>query len=349
MPTVPSTCVPLDSRVSVPGVSALADADILNIHERTAGPTPDPDTDDVVLVPVEQGNAVSQDSYDREPPQTSVKPRIDLSGLNLHSPSSIVGTPFDISPRFEYPFPPATCSPPFPSIYDFDPALPTIPPLGSHMSAFPSIAPPPVASTSFPFMSGALTGRTRGDIRSFSPTHPKLQSRDPPIPPSLVKKRRLHKAGTLDTSVQAPPLTRARSGSLSDLTEKLGRVAQAQARGRPEGPGFEHLDADRDRSHSLDVKRKRAPLVRQSSDVTVVDQDSSRLDAKPPLSHVSSSRTLHPDSDVEDKLAEEPPRSPSPLPQLSPRSSSEETPRLPSNLPPNSPPPALPSSESSPL
>jgi hypothetical protein len=30
---------------------------------------------------------------------------------------------------------------------------------------------------------------SRGEIRSHSPTHPKLQSRDPPIPPTLVKKR----------------------------------------------------------------------------------------------------------------------------------------------------------------
>ncbi|KAI0368599.1 hypothetical protein BV20DRAFT_447276 [Pilatotrama ljubarskyi] len=348
MPTVPSTCVPLDSRVSVSVVSAFADADILNIHERTAGPTPDPDTDDVVLVPVEQGNAVSQDSFDREPPQTSVKPRLDLSSLNLHSPSSIVGTPFDVSPRFEYPFPPATCSPPFPSIYDFDPALPSIPPLYSHMSAFPSMAPPP-ASTSTHFMSGALTSRTRGDTRSFSPTHPKLQSRDPPIPPSLVKKRRLHKAGTLDTSLQAPPIGRPRAGSFSDLTEKLGRVAEERARGRLDGALLESLDAERERSHSLDMKRKRIPFARQSSDVTVVDHDGDMLDAKPPLSHVSSSRTLHPDSDAEDKLTEESPRSSSPSPQTSARPSSEETPRLPATLPPASPPPALSSSESSPL
>ena len=57
MPTVPSTRLSVDSLVSVP----LADPDFLASDEPFTGPTPDPDTDDVVLVPVDdRGNAVSQ-------------------------------------------------------------------------------------------------------------------------------------------------------------------------------------------------------------------------------------------------------------------------------------------------
>lgn len=37
-----------------------------------------------------------------------MKPHLSLANLSLHSPSSIVGTPFDVEPRFEYPFPPSS-------------------------------------------------------------------------------------------------------------------------------------------------------------------------------------------------------------------------------------------------
>ncbi|KAI0763497.1 hypothetical protein BD413DRAFT_616372 [Trametes elegans] len=310
MPTVPSTCVPVDNSASVVGVPPLSEANIHGSVERTVGPTPDPDTDDVVLVPVEQGNAVSLGFLESAPPQSSVKPRIDLSNLNLHSPSSIVGTPFDISPRFEYPFPPATCSPLFPSVHDFDPgassfaALPAV-----DMTNIPSIpSPMPGSFPSFP-VATVLPGRARGETRNFSPTHPKLQSRDPPVPPGLVKKHKLNKVAAAGAAPARLSASRPRAGSLS-------RVMHMQDRGRLDGPIYHRPTVERQRSQSLDVSRRRAPLLRHPSDVTVVDQDVVLLSTKPPLSHASSSRTLLLDSDVEEKDVDDSPQPPaeSPLP-----------------------------------
>ncbi|KAL1949401.1 hypothetical protein VTO73DRAFT_8282 [Trametes versicolor] len=306
MPTVPSTCVHLDFQ-SIPEVAALTEANLLSPSERTAGPTPDPDLDDMILIPVDQGNVVSQHSISLPPSQASAstgKPRIDLGSLNLHSPSSIVGTPFDISPRFEYPFPPASRPSPYPpSIYDFDLGVPSFPGLAAHISALPlipkAVPMPPLA---------VHPGNARGETRSFSPTHLKLQARDPPVPPSLVKKRKLTKPAPCSEAALAskhPPTRRPRAGSLSDLPEHL---RQAHARGRVDSV----FDADRDRSHSLDVARKRAPLERVRSDTTVVDPSVGFFDAKPPLLHASSSETLLSDSEPAEKLVESP-RSASPV------------------------------------
>ncbi|KAI0635887.1 hypothetical protein C8Q77DRAFT_1155636 [Trametes polyzona] len=302
MPTVPPTCVSYDSLAALPTVSALSEANILGIDERTSDPTPDPDTDDLVLVPVDQGNAVSQDNG---LPQASVKPRIDLGSLNLHSPSSIVGTPFDISPRFEYPFPPSTCSPAFSSIYEIDPVVPAFPALATHVAAAASL-PPLSISAPLPTFSAVLPGRARGESRSFSPTHLKLQPRDPPVPPSLVKKRKLTSKppGPPGNTAVMPrvPMARHRSGSLSDIPPQLQHT---QGRGRANGLETpERFDGDRDRSHSLDLTRKRAPLERQGSDTTVVDQDGGMLLAKPPLFGTASSETLLPEADAMDKTAE---------------------------------------------
>ncbi|KAH9902988.1 hypothetical protein C8Q73DRAFT_785597 [Cubamyces lactineus] len=347
MPTVPSQCVPVDS------YSSLSEAAIFGVgaDERVAGPTPDPDTDDVVLVPVEQGNAVSQELPENAPPRSSVKPgRIDLGNLHLHSPSSIVGTPFDISPRFEYPFPPTTCSPPFPSFFEFDPLMSSFPyPAlsGSYSSAPPVVSPVSMPSYPLPPIAVGLSGRTRAETRMFSPTHPRLQPRDPPVPPSLAKKRRLHHNQTSATDV-APPLAKAgpavfrpRAGSLSSIPEQLQRLARAgggEDRGRGAEPAVDRCQGEKDRSQSLDVRRRRIPLERHPSDVTVVDQLDSG--AKHPLSHASSSKTL-----VNLVHNADPP---SPSPVSSPRSSLA-TPRDSPAIPlPASPPPSVPSSLDSP-
>ncbi|OJT03383.1 hypothetical protein TRAPUB_6052 [Trametes pubescens] len=320
MPTVPSTCLHLDFQ-SIPEVAALTEASFHSPGEHTAGPTPDPDLDDMILVPVDQGNAVSQQSVSLPPFQataSSGKPRIDLGSLNLHSPSSIVGTPFDISPRFEYPFPSASRSPPFaPSIYDFDPGLPSFPGLAAHHVALPlmpmTVPMPPIA---------VHPGKARGDTRSFSPTHLKLQARDPPVPPSLVKKRKLTKPATCSEAAVAPTCPsagRPRAGSLSDLPEHL---QQEHGRGRVDRLLAERFDADRDRSHSLDLARKRAPLERVRSDVTIVESGAEFFDAKPPLLHASSSETLLSDSGRTEKLVESP-RSASPASDTSSRCEGE--------------------------
>ncbi|KAI0327803.1 hypothetical protein GY45DRAFT_1081242 [Cubamyces sp. BRFM 1775] len=360
MPTVPPKCVPVDAYSPLPAVSALSEAALFGPDERIAGPTPDPDTDDVVLVPVEQGNAVSQDLLAPAPPQTSEKPgRIDLGSLNLHSPSSIVGTPFDISPRFEYPFPPATCSPPFPSFFEFDPSMASFP-YPALSTSIPSAPPvvPPVSIPSYPLppIAVGLPGRARAETRSFSPTHPRLQPRDPPVPPSLVKKRRLnHNQSVAADAPQlpkaGPAVGRPRAGSLSSLPEHLQRLAGAEAgedRGRGEIPAVDRCQGEKDRSQSLDMQRRRIPLERHPSDVTVVDHDSG---VKPPLSHASSSSTLIPPDYLDNKTAaveDAPPRSVSPSPASSPRSSldgARDTAPVPL---PASPPPSMPSSLDSP-
>ncbi|KAI0714267.1 hypothetical protein C8T65DRAFT_738734 [Cerioporus squamosus] len=224
MPTVPSTsCVPVDSRVSVP----LSTPDLLAPEDNSSGPTPDPDTDDIVLLPADVGNVVSQDSIESTPPQPIIRPRIELSDLVLHSPSSIVGTPFDLSPRFEYPFPPPGC-PPQVSYHDYDGMFSQSGMHSSPLATFPSVPPlsAPVNMPSVPY-GGAIPAKVKSDARSFSPTHIKLNSRDPPVPPGLVK-RRLHRNGAADPAAALAPDTppgRPRGESLSDLAEKLEQLS----------------------------------------------------------------------------------------------------------------------------
>ncbi|RPD60032.1 hypothetical protein L226DRAFT_523080 [Lentinus tigrinus ALCF2SS1-7] len=210
MPTVPPTCVPVDPLVSVP----LSNPDLLASDENIAGPTPDPDTDEIVLVPADVGNAVSHDSFESSPPQPILKPRLDLGTIVLHSPSSIVGTPFDPSPRFEYPFPTSGCSPHLHQ--HLDPAM-----------SFSTIL-------SSPLFGGAIPPKAKSDVRSFSPTHPKFHPRDPPVPPGLVK-RRLRRDSMVDSpAASAPeaPQGQPRDDSLNSLS-KLERLnSDARARDR---------------------------------------------------------------------------------------------------------------------
>ena len=82
----------------------------------------------------------------------------------------IMGTPFDLgAPRFEYPFPPAQDSPTdvfHPSITPH--SHPQLPPWPIHISKSFPLTPPPLGRLS---------------------AHPKLRSREPPVPPGLVKRR----------------------------------------------------------------------------------------------------------------------------------------------------------------
>jgi len=101
---------------------------------------------------------------------------------SLHSPTPIVGTPFDVKANYEYPFPanhdhhPSSSVPTIPS-----PILTSRPPsAGSLLSG----SPPPhiLKSTSPPPVSASYT---------YSHTHPKMRSREPPVPPGLITKRRI--------------------------------------------------------------------------------------------------------------------------------------------------------------
>lgn len=109
---------------------------------------------------------------------------MDLThSIPLHSPTPLVSTPFDVSANYEYPFPPdheyhassSVASIPIPSRTCRPPSAGSLPMLSGspppHMSM--SISPPPVSA----------------NYRS-SPAHPKMRSREPPIPPGLITKRR---------------------------------------------------------------------------------------------------------------------------------------------------------------
>ncbi|PCH42375.1 hypothetical protein WOLCODRAFT_137874 [Wolfiporia cocos MD-104 SS10] len=176
MPTVPPTSVPrttlCDEPLLVPG------GHLLGLHtSRTGAPTPDPELDDVDLVSSESGNAVTTAAEDQPPvaasgPGAHAKPRLTLDNIVLHSPSSILGTPFDLSPRFEYPFPEHASAPdPF-----LSPAL-------SHSSPLPMIVSPLVAL-------GFPVGVAPVGARGYSAMHPRLHACEPPVPPGLAAKKR---------------------------------------------------------------------------------------------------------------------------------------------------------------
>ncbi|KAJ7281640.1 hypothetical protein C8J57DRAFT_79867 [Mycena rebaudengoi] len=121
----------------------------------------------------------------------------DLADLSLHSPSQIVGTPFSDtnSARFEYPFPDKSASS-SPELYSTN-SVPLISP------TFSSISPP---SSSLAIMSASQPQLVLNsppsslhhfpasfppppDLPNYSPTHPKMRTVNPPVPPALVKRR----------------------------------------------------------------------------------------------------------------------------------------------------------------
>ena len=131
----------------------------------------------------------------------------DLSGISLHSPSSqIVGTPFATdSTKFEYPFPdtsPSAPTSPRQSSAVISPSANTL--FMSGIAGNPDF-PPLESCSSFPILSTAiLHTHTPSNVSStlltysppspsvmpsYNPAHPKLRTTNPPIPPSLAKKR----------------------------------------------------------------------------------------------------------------------------------------------------------------
>ncbi|EMD34049.1 hypothetical protein CERSUDRAFT_117556 [Gelatoporia subvermispora B] len=239
MPTVPSTLSSCVHGVDADALPSLP-ANALH-HPNLYGPTPDPDFDDLELVPVENGNAVTEagappqahngPAFASSPvpvPERRSLPRMHLPNIALHSPSAIVGTPFDLSPRFEYPFSAAALS---------EPDVSLAASLAAPFAAF-SVLPSSASLSALP--AGAHTHTHR---------HPKLQSapRHPPVPPGLASKRR-------KVNEMAPPI-RPRSSSLDSVdvtTRTLGGVP----------------------IQISEVQEMKAALQRQQSDVTVVDQES---------------------------------------------------------------------------
>jgi hypothetical protein len=149
-------------------------------------------------------------------------PKMDLThNIPLHSPTPIVGTPFNVNANFEYPFPPdQDSSGPTPSSTSRPPSAGSLHFLSS--SPLPhrakSISPPPVSAS-----------------YTYSPAHPKMRSREPPIPPGLITKRR--------------PISESRSASNDSISENsdasgdvgltsLGSVMSGSADIWPEQPSF---------------------------------------------------------------------------------------------------------------
>jgi len=113
------------------------------------------------------------------PKRTKTRPRApkltsmpDISDLQLHSPSHIMGTPYTVnSTPFEYPFPPNSQASSPDALFSAPYLLSSL-----SLSTLPTVA----VSTDSPF---------GPDARSYSATHPKLRAIDPPVPPTLAKKR----------------------------------------------------------------------------------------------------------------------------------------------------------------
>ncbi|EJF64734.1 hypothetical protein DICSQDRAFT_159789 [Dichomitus squalens LYAD-421 SS1] len=268
MPTVPSTCVPVNALDSV----VIPEAGLLPPDEVTSGPTPDPETDDVMLVQTDDG-MILEASPSQCPPQTIAKPhRIELGSLILHSPSSIVGTPFDSSPRFEYPFPPAGDV-----IDQLEPLVPSFHILSPSFASFPPPTPslPPPLPLSFP-PSATPAAKPRPQSRCFSPTHLKLNAREPPVPPGLRHKIIRDNTGDSTTmisvmgfdiggatSLNQPSRGRRRSGSLSGLSDKLRLLTQTpiDPSGVARAKEAARIGAKPPQAHEVDIKWKRHSLA----------------------------------------------------------------------------------------
>ncbi|KAF9016609.1 hypothetical protein BDZ89DRAFT_1075451 [Hymenopellis radicata] len=110
---------------------------------------------------------------------------VDLTDLKLHSPSEIIGTPFDVDPRFEYPFPE-------PSSSGSD-QLPTLPSLTTSLSASSISSASSSASSaplnpSFPlYLFLPILSPTRTKVR--------IDTDSVPVPPSVAEKRRRRSLG----------------------------------------------------------------------------------------------------------------------------------------------------------
>ncbi|KAH9945436.1 uncharacterized protein BXZ73DRAFT_96424 [Epithele typhae] len=226
MPAVPSSAVPLNAFVDL---SYLPDSSPYD------GPTPDPDSDDLFLLPTSDGAAVSQYVL-AQVPSTSAqgpalcKPRLELASLVLHSPSSIIGTPFDLSPRFEYPFPPAVLEAALsarahPALVIDKGSPPRPPAYASALSAFTHPLPPPLplASSDPP-----VPPKAKAHKRSFSPKYP---AKDPPMPPGLAKRRQMNRTDPDAVAAeQEDAQARGRGVTLTVLTDSLEKASREPLR-----------------------------------------------------------------------------------------------------------------------
>ncbi|KAI0315551.1 hypothetical protein OF83DRAFT_1131505 [Amylostereum chailletii] len=135
----------------------------------------------VAAVVTTQPQSTREGVFLRKPHPLALPSGIPLT-IPLPSPRPLVGTPFDPSPRYEYPFPtPHTSSPmPYhPSIHDYHPSL---------------VFPMPAMRTSSNALS-APPARPQSASKRIMAQPP----RAPPVPPGLAKRR-----GTIDSNGSTP-------------------------------------------------------------------------------------------------------------------------------------------------
>ncbi|EIN04014.1 hypothetical protein PUNSTDRAFT_47797 [Punctularia strigosozonata HHB-11173 SS5] len=231
MPTVP----PVPVAPSPQPIELLANAtpDILpDDGDDRNDPTPDPETDDVVMMPAITGESTAISiSGRRRTDFVDASDESKLSSIKFHSPSSILGTPFESESRFEYPFPSSdgastssdstVVSPLSDRMEWATPASSTnlpSPPITLGLPALPALTASPaphrvpmphplalhLSTLSLHSGSGSGAGTWSapttvrpGPSRALSPAHTKLAiaAREPPMPPSLLKKRKRLSAG----------------------------------------------------------------------------------------------------------------------------------------------------------
>ena len=187
---------------------------------------------------------------DKRRAEDGLAPHICLANLSLHSPPSFLGTPFDVSPRFEYPFPPAPSEPDSAiTLPLFSPFAPISSSVYVHhaLTSFPphSVPPPPQPL------------HIHRPERASSPTHPKLVPKDPPIPPSLVAKKKSNGNNKVFSLPSPPPTRRQRKRSRSTTPER----------------GLDREDGKVKRTNSRKQERKaasggRPPVLEDKSEIT---------------------------------------------------------------------------------
>ncbi|KAF7977160.1 hypothetical protein HWV62_4585 [Athelia sp. TMB] len=151
------------------------------------------------------------------------------AAVPLHSPTPLVGTPFDPRTSFEYPFPPPPSTVP-PTHHQYHhpyhhhhAPLPLW--LQGHTHPYPRASTSPVAVPSRPASAGPSPDRDRDRA---SPTH-RLRARlmrgagEPPVPPGLVKRRRISEAALRDFG-RAGAGAAARSPSEGSVLPPAARV-----------------------------------------------------------------------------------------------------------------------------
>ncbi|KAL0945397.1 hypothetical protein HGRIS_000891 [Hohenbuehelia grisea] len=219
---------------------------------------PDPTVGNNVIGPSHDASSSAQEPVQTEEPSPTMPRVVSLSDLDLHSPSQIIGTPFAVnSSRFEYPFP-ETSSPSSQSSSSFSQS-------------------PQVLSSSFPYsstpISPPLSGTSPPSFTSYFQSKLRLD-KEPPMPPSLAKKRFRWSMGLLgrrkesyESQKSEDSVDSAASGASLD-SMLLANIDSASAKPQESALPDAIADAQADPAH--DKQAGKAPSVHDAD-----EQDSS--------------------------------------------------------------------------